>query len=98
MDDMNFEAQSQSFLAWFKSLPGSTFNDDLLLADLRIRNAGRGIGEFLPICLSMVTTPTNTPPSRKGQHPCKHPTLHHPPPGCHKHLNLQSVGETTPPL
>lgn len=47
MDEMNFEAQSQSFLAWFKSLPGSTFNDDLLLADLRIRNAGRGIGEFL---------------------------------------------------
>ena len=47
MDETNFEAQSQSFLAWFKSLPGSTFNDDLLLADLRIRNAGRGIGEFL---------------------------------------------------
>lgn len=47
MEDGNFEAQSQSFLTWFKSLPGSTFDDNLSLADLRFRNAGRGIGEIL---------------------------------------------------
>ena len=47
MEEKDFGAQSQSFLTWFKSLPGSTFNDALSLEDLRIHNAGRGIGELL---------------------------------------------------
>jgi len=40
-----FSNQSQNFLAWFKSLPGATFDDRLCIADLRDCNAGRGISE-----------------------------------------------------
>ncbi|KAF6824787.1 set domain protein [Colletotrichum plurivorum] len=39
----DFQAKSQSFLAWFKSLPGATFHDDIEIVDLRGQNAGRGI-------------------------------------------------------
>nr|XP_036577657.1 set domain protein [Colletotrichum truncatum]KAF6784691.1 set domain protein [Colletotrichum truncatum] len=38
-----FQTKSQSFLAWFKSLPGATFHDDIQIVDLRGQNAGRGI-------------------------------------------------------
>ncbi|KAJ2891614.1 set domain protein [Zalerion maritima] len=38
-----FEAKSQKFLHWFKSLPGATFHDHLDIRDLRFQEAGRGI-------------------------------------------------------
>ena len=45
MDD--FEAATGRFLAWFKSV-GGEFRDDLLeIRDLRSRDAGRGISEWL---------------------------------------------------
>ncbi|KAH8895506.1 SET domain-containing protein [Thozetella sp. PMI_491] len=43
MATANFDQQSQSFLDWFKSLPGATFRDDIIITDLRHRQAGRGI-------------------------------------------------------
>lgn len=43
MDD--FQAASDRFLEWFKSV-GGQFREDLLqIVDLRHRGAGRGIGE-----------------------------------------------------
>lgn len=42
MDD--FQAATDRFLAWFKSV-GGEFRDDLLeIKDFRSRDAGRGIG------------------------------------------------------
>ncbi|CAI0648648.1 unnamed protein product [Colletotrichum noveboracense] len=38
-----FQTKSQGFLAWFKSLPGATFHNDIEIVDLRGHNAGRGI-------------------------------------------------------
>ncbi|KAI8206182.1 Ribosomal lysine N-methyltransferase 4 [Colletotrichum sp. SAR 10_76] len=38
-----FQTKSQGFLAWFKSLPGATFHNDIEIVDLRGQNAGRGI-------------------------------------------------------
>jgi len=41
----DFQAATDRFLSWFKSV-GGEFRDDLLeIKDLRIRDAGRGIGE-----------------------------------------------------
>ena len=46
MESNGFDVTSQKFLSWFKAIPGSTFHDDLIMADLRGRNAGRGLSEF----------------------------------------------------
>ncbi|KAB5531386.1 hypothetical protein GE09DRAFT_1064101 [Coniochaeta sp. 2T2.1] len=43
MADQNFEQRTGAFLGWFKSLPGATFHKDIQIADLRPRDAGRGI-------------------------------------------------------
>ncbi|OIW22524.1 SET domain-containing protein [Coniochaeta ligniaria NRRL 30616] len=43
MADADFEQRSGAFLGWFKSLPGATFHQNVKIADLRPRNAGRGI-------------------------------------------------------
>ncbi|KAF5580208.1 ribosomal n-lysine methyltransferase 4 [Fusarium pseudoanthophilum] len=43
MASTNFDGTSESFLQWFKSLPGATFSDAIKIVDLRDRNAGRGI-------------------------------------------------------
>ncbi|EKJ72719.1 hypothetical protein FPSE_07119 [Fusarium pseudograminearum CS3096] len=43
MNSAIFDGASEKFLQWFKSLPGSTFSDDIKIVDLRDRNAGRGI-------------------------------------------------------
>lgn len=39
----DFEKISQAFLDWFNDNPGTYFHPDLKIADLRDRNAGRGI-------------------------------------------------------
>ncbi|KAK4442741.1 ribosomal lysine N-methyltransferase [Podospora aff. communis PSN243] len=41
--DVDFAKQTQSFLEWFKSLPGATFHKDIELVDMRGSGAGRGI-------------------------------------------------------
>ncbi|KAM6519147.1 N-lysine methyltransferase setd6 [Fusarium falciforme] len=43
MDSESFNAGSEKFLLWFKSLPGASFSDAIKIVDLRDRNAGRGI-------------------------------------------------------
>ncbi|KAJ4249548.1 N-lysine methyltransferase setd6 [Fusarium falciforme] len=43
MDSESFNAGSEKFLLWFKSLPGTSFSDAIKIVDLRDRNAGRGI-------------------------------------------------------
>ncbi|KEZ39765.1 SET domain-containing protein [Scedosporium apiospermum] len=43
MDRQDFVSASEHFLSWFKAIPGSTFHNDLSMADLRSRNAGRGL-------------------------------------------------------
>jgi len=43
--ETEFSQATQTFLNWFKSLPGSTFHDDIKIEDFRGKNAGRGIGE-----------------------------------------------------
>lgn len=45
----DFQAQSDAFLSWFQSQPGSTFHSSLSITDLRSRNAGRGIIATAPI-------------------------------------------------
>lgn len=42
----SFSQKSEDFLDWFRALPGSTFHKDIALRDLRVQNAGRGIGKF----------------------------------------------------
>jgi hypothetical protein len=49
MASPEFEIKSKDFLAWFKDLPGATFHDGLEIVDLRLRNAGRGIGMIRPL-------------------------------------------------
>ncbi|TLS30192.1 hypothetical protein PpBr36_03253 [Pyricularia pennisetigena] len=39
----NFEQRTGAFLEWFKNRPGATFHENIQIADLRARNAGRGI-------------------------------------------------------
>ena len=46
MASSTFNHQSSLFLNWFKGLPGATFHSDIEIADLRDRNAGRGIGSL----------------------------------------------------
>lgn len=46
MSTSDFQRQTEAFLDWFKSLPGSTFSEHIEISDLRERNAGRGIGLF----------------------------------------------------
>lgn len=41
---MDFDARTQTFVEWFKALPGATFSDGIEVVDLRSRGAGRGIG------------------------------------------------------
>ncbi|KND92016.1 Ribosomal lysine N-methyltransferase 4, partial [Tolypocladium ophioglossoides CBS 100239] len=38
-----FNDRTDSFLQWFKNLPGATFSDAIGIADLRCRDAGRGM-------------------------------------------------------
>lgn len=42
--DEDFNQKTASFLKWFKLLQGATTNPKIEIADLRNRNAGRGIG------------------------------------------------------
>lgn len=49
MADQDFEPQTNAFLHWFQSLPGATFHSGIRIADLRGRDAGRGIGESSPL-------------------------------------------------
>lgn len=39
----DFQAQTETFLSWFKSLPGSAFHRDIALVDLREQGEGRGV-------------------------------------------------------
>lgn len=39
----DFDSKSQTFLSWFKSQPGATFDPRITLTDLRAQHAGRGI-------------------------------------------------------
>ncbi|KAJ4418481.1 Ribosomal lysine N-methyltransferase 4 [Gnomoniopsis sp. IMI 355080] len=43
MSDDPFFTRTHAFLNWFKSQPGTTFHNDIEIADLRSRGAGRGI-------------------------------------------------------
>lgn len=45
MMETDFDRQTEDFLRWFGSLPGSTFHADIAIRDLRGRGAGRGIGK-----------------------------------------------------
>ncbi len=55
MADANlFSQKSENFLAWFRSLPGATFHEDVSVRDLRHQNAGRGIGGRTRCTLLMV--------------------------------------------
>ncbi|KAK2672529.1 hypothetical protein RAB80_012608 [Fusarium oxysporum f. sp. vasinfectum] len=59
MGSTNFDGTSESFLRWFKSLPGATFSDAIKIVDLRDRNAGRGIIalEDIPAETTLFTIP-----------------------------------------
>lgn len=45
----DFSNATEMFLNWFKSLPGATFHEDIRIEDFRGKNAGRGIGEWIPV-------------------------------------------------
>ncbi|RDA87081.1 hypothetical protein CP532_0193 [Ophiocordyceps camponoti-leonardi (nom. inval.)] len=44
MTSPNFARQTEAFVSWFKALPGAVLSDDVEIADLRSRGAGRGFG------------------------------------------------------
>jgi hypothetical protein len=45
-DSADFQLRSSNFLKWFKSNPGTRLSMKITLADLRSRNAGRGLCEY----------------------------------------------------
>ncbi|KAF4970855.1 hypothetical protein FSARC_2221 [Fusarium sarcochroum] len=59
MDSSNFNGTSERFLVWFKLLSGATFSNAIEIADLRDRNAGRGIIalEDIPAETTLFTIP-----------------------------------------
>ncbi|KAI8715097.1 Ribosomal lysine N-methyltransferase 4 [Fusarium sp. LHS14.1] len=59
MDSGSFNAGSEKFLLWFKSLPGASFSDAIKIVDLRDRNAGRGIIALqdIPADMTLFTIP-----------------------------------------
>jgi hypothetical protein len=74
-----FQNRSQSFLAWFKSLPGATFDDRLCITDLRDRSAGRGISEWTSFLMSTPVVDVLallTIYSRSGRHPTRYGLVH----------------------
>lgn len=44
VDSTHFQQLSTDFLKWFESTPGTRVSPKITLADLRSRNAGRGVG------------------------------------------------------
>lgn len=58
----DFQAQSDDFLNWFQSQPGSTFHSSLSITDLRSRNAGRGIiaTEAIPADTELFSIPRSS--------------------------------------
>ena len=53
-DQEPFATATRRFLDWFRAQPGASIHPDIEIADLRDRNAGRGVGEHSP-CM---TTPS----------------------------------------
>lgn len=47
MSEDSFLARTHEFLAWFKGQPRTSFHNDIEIADLRSRGAGRGISKYL---------------------------------------------------
>jgi hypothetical protein len=45
-DSADFQLRSSNFLKWFKSNPSIRLSMKITLADLRSRNAGRGVREY----------------------------------------------------
>lgn len=53
MSDDTFVLRTHEFLNWFKRQPGTSFHNDIEIADLRSKGAGRGISEYLSrVCCS----------------------------------------------
>ncbi|KAM7200388.1 ribosomal lysine N-methyltransferase [Naviculisporaceae sp. PSN 640] len=46
---VDFSQATDTFLNWFKSLPGASFHEDIKIEDFRGKNAGRGIVATKPI-------------------------------------------------
>lgn len=44
-DSSSFQHQSDQFVSWLESIPGVKVNSNILLADLRSKAAGRGVGK-----------------------------------------------------
>lgn len=61
-DEADFKTASTTFLEWFKQQPGTTFHSSLRIADLRERNAGRGVIaiEDIPAETDLFTIPRSS--------------------------------------
>ncbi|KHN94930.1 SET domain protein [Metarhizium album ARSEF 1941] len=53
MTSEDFTAKTAAFMQWFKALPGAAFSNSIEIADLRCRDAGRGI-------IALVDIPADT--------------------------------------
>lgn len=57
-DADSFHRQSDEFMAWLVQNPGVRVNSKIRIADLRSRDAGRGVGMFLvSFPLSLLQSP-----------------------------------------
>jgi hypothetical protein len=91
MDD--FQAATQRFLTWFKSV-GGEFRDDLLeIKDLRLRDAGRGIGA--PYKDSTIYEETLKKISCLEGYTGRHHSVHNTKERYHQHRNLRTFEEAT---
>lgn len=73
----DFEAATERFLEWFKSI-GGEFRDDLIaIKDLRERNAGRGISknQFGAFDLELILAQSPSRTYHKTQHSLRSPEM-----------------------
>jgi hypothetical protein len=68
-DPDHFEKLSSKFLEWFQSNPGTRLSAKTTLADLRSRNAGRGVG-MLGVRSLIQSCPLTPTASGKYRHFC----------------------------
>lgn len=77
IDSTHFQKLSADFLKWFESTPGTRMSPKITLADLRSRDAGRGVGMLTGHFLVRSSRLTICP-SCKYRHLCRRGALRHP--------------------
>jgi hypothetical protein len=89
MDD--FQATTERFLTWFKSV-GGEFRDDLLeIKDFRAKDAGRGISKSVATLNKSALTRS----SRETENSRRYNALHHSEGRYHQHRDVRAFRKIT---